>query len=93
MKKVAQYANGIGAPLDRLLGKDGSPLALVKDAKAQKLLIHAYTLRFDQLPSGLTGAQAFNQIAMLLQKVGVDGVFTDHADRLIETFRLTLSGK
>ena len=74
--KFAEYANGLGPWIGLL--EDGRLLSL---AKENDLVVHAYTLRKDQLGD----ATSFET---LLEKVlfqqGVDGVFSDHPDAVLQ---------
>jgi len=44
--------------------------------------VHAYTLRADQLPSSI-GSMA-EAVRILVSEAGLDGVFTDHPDQVIQ---------
>jgi glycerophosphoryl diester phosphodiesterase len=85
LKKIATYADGIGAnkALVVPVAPDGSlrpPTDLVARAHALKLLVHVWTLRIDKqfLPAGYDGhpEAEFEQF----RKIGVDGLFTDFPD-------------
>ena len=43
--------------------------------------MHAYTLRADQLPEAVENIES--AVDFLLRRVELDGVFTDHPDRVI----------
>ncbi len=85
LREVAGYAAGIG-PWYRqiLLGKTdaGAPRysTLVADARAHGLLVHPYTLRADALPDFVGDFDEL--LAFLLREQRVDGVITDHPDRV-----------
>ena len=89
LETIADYADGIGPPIHRIIGDvaaKGAPAisSLVADAEAAGLEVHPYTLRADRLPAGLK----FNAlIRLLFTEVGVDGVFTDHPDRVAAVVR------
>ena len=52
---------------------------------AAGLFVHAYTLRADQLPGG---AGSFDDVVRFLAvEAGLDGVFTDHPDRVVAALR------
>jgi len=96
LKKIATYADGIGANKALLVpvAPDGSlkrPTDLVARAHAQKLLVHVWTLRIDPqfLPAGYGGhAEAeFEQFRTL----GVDGLFTDFPDVAARVFGVMTS--
>lgn len=77
LRNVATYADGIGLPLDDLLGYSGKEpeWKAVKDhARAAGLRIHPFTLRKETLPKNLSYGE---MIRLLRGPDGVDGVFTD----------------
>ena len=82
LQKISTYAQGIGPWIGHVYKKgeqnnDFHQTNLVKWAHEKGLLVHAYTLRKDQIPSF---AKSYKD---LLEKVfvqaQVDGVFTDHS--------------
>ena len=84
LNDIATYANGIGPSKRRIEDADGRPVdknALVKGAHARGLVVHPYTFRADALPA------AYRNLAQELRRFyftyGVDGIFTDHADRAV----------
>ncbi len=93
LREIARYGDGIGPdkglviPLDED-GALGRPTDLVDHAHAAGLVVHPYTFRAENtfLPADLRrGAVASDfgkaideQVAFL--QVGIDGLFTDHAD-------------
>ncbi len=93
LREIARYSDGIGPdkglviPLDED-GALGRPTDLVDHAHAAGLVVHPYTFRAENtfLPADLRrGAVASDfgkaideQVAFL--QVGIDGLFTDHAD-------------
>ncbi len=85
LREVATYAAGIG-PWYRqiLLGKTaaGAPRysRLVADAHAAGLRVHPFTLRADALPGFV--ADFDELLGYLLREQRVDGVITDHPDRV-----------
>ena len=92
LKKIAQYADGIG-PEKRLIvpiGADGSigtPTDLVQRAHAAGLLVHIWTIRVDKefLPAGYhgRGEAEYEQF----RDLGVDGLFTDFPDVAAKALR------
>ena len=87
LDEIASYADGIGPWVAHIYqGKDasGAPRvsSLVEQAQARGLLVHPYTLRSDDLPADMAD---FNELLdLLLRDQGVDGVFTDFPDRVVE---------
>lgn len=86
LAEVAEYAQGIGPWLPHVVdmktfgGADAT--GLIDRAHAYGLFVHAYTLRADQLP---LGAGHFNDVVRMLTAIGLDGVFTDHPDRVVQS--------
>jgi glycerophosphoryl diester phosphodiesterase len=89
LDEVARVADGIGPSLTHVvIGSRGAPLstsALVKDAHARGLAVHAYTFRADALPPYAGSLEELLRIFVV--EVGVDGVFTDQADRAVAFMR------
>ena len=86
LAEVAKYADAVGAHVAMVLNEDGTPTALIGDAKAAGLAVHAWTIRpeNDFLPTALrTGDDPRGKgcgdvkLAALLKAAGVAGVFTD----------------
>jgi len=83
LKAVAKVANGIGPWLQQLGQFNNGQWhssGLVARAHQQGLLVHPYTLRADQLPDGVTMAQA---VGLLFGQLKVDGLFTDFTDKVV----------
>jgi glycerophosphoryl diester phosphodiesterase len=83
LKEVAQVADGIGPAMGRMAtwpAAGGAPriTELVKFAREEKLAIHPYTMRIDDLPKNCPSSDALH--AVLFQELRVDGVFTDFPD-------------
>ena len=83
LKEVAKVADGIGPAIGRMVSWPSGGAApqlteLVKLARAEKLLLHPYTVRTDSLPPNCPSIDALH--AMLFKELGVDGVFTDFPD-------------
>jgi glycerophosphoryl diester phosphodiesterase len=86
LAEIAGYAQGIGPWLPQVVdikrNKDIDISPLVTQAHALGLFVHAYTLRADQLPSSVDSiAEA---VRILVEETGLDGVFTDHPDQVIQ---------
>ncbi|MCL9983443.1 MAG: glycerophosphodiester phosphodiesterase [Erythrobacter sp.] len=88
LAEVAKYADAVGAHIALVLTPDGSPTALVADAKAAGLDVHAWTIRpeNDFLPAMLRSGDDPKgrgcgdvKLAALLKAAGVAGVFSDGA--------------
>lgn len=85
LAQIATYAAGIGPDWQLLFGPQGVPLAVVRDAHAAGLKVHAWTVRKENmfLPAVLkrgTAPNAAGDVAGMidiLRTAGVDGVFTD----------------
>lgn len=86
LAEVAKYADAVGAHIALVLNPDGTPTALVADAKAAGLTVHAWTVRpeNDFLPAMLrTGTDPKGRgcgdvkLVALLKAAGVAGVFSD----------------
>ena len=97
LAEIAAFASGIGPWLPQVIeiDKNGSSdiSELVELAHQNGLFVHAYTLRADQLPAELGGMST--AVKMLLDQTGLDGVFTDHPDQVIEILKAVkgLSGQ
>ncbi|HHQ4305435.1 TPA: glycerophosphodiester phosphodiesterase [Serratia fonticola] len=88
MKKIAQYADGIGPDYHMLIVEEKSKpnqivlTDMVKDAHASNMAVHPYTIRTDKLPKYVTDVnQLFDAI---YNQAGVDGVFTDFPDKGVQ---------
>ena len=88
LAEVAKYADAVGAHIALVLTPEGATTALVADAKAAGLAVHAWTIRpeNDFLPPMLrTGDEpkvrgcGDVKLAALLKAAGVAGVFSDGA--------------
>ncbi|MFD0709972.1 glycerophosphodiester phosphodiesterase [Photorhabdus luminescens] len=83
MKKVATYADGIGPDYHMIVSKDSTPTNIkltdmVKEAHANNMEVHPYTVRVDQLPKYVaSGDQLFD---IMYNQADVDGLFTDFPD-------------
>ena len=82
---IAAYASGIGPSLALICaGRDEQGnyrlSGLVERAQARALAVHPYTLRADALPAGF---ECFDDLlTLLIERAGVDGLFTDCTDRV-----------
>lgn len=90
VKEIAKVADGIGPSLGRLvtwLPNDPAPKfsGLAQLARAEKLAIHPYTVRVDELPKNCPSPEALH--AALFKELRVEGVFTDFTDVTIAWLR------
>ena len=89
---IAGYAQGIGPYLPHIyLGKTASGAArfsgLVDSAHACGLQVHPYTFRRDELPTGIDSFEELMDI--FFRQAGIDGVFTDFPDIVVNYLRNT----
>jgi len=86
---IALTADGIGPWIPHVLSwkPDGTPetTGLVELAHARGLVVHAYTLRRDQLPPHAPGLDAGHEA--LCSLAGVDGLFSDFPDLSLAALR------
>jgi glycerophosphoryl diester phosphodiesterase len=83
VKEIAKVADGIGPAIGRLVTWPATSAApeftdLVKLARAEKLMLHPYTVRIDDLPNNCPSADALHHV--LFNDLRVEGVFTDFPD-------------
>jgi glycerophosphoryl diester phosphodiesterase len=98
LREIARYADGVGVNKNLLIPRDPAgkllaPTALIRDAHAQRLLVHSWTFRAENtfLPvdfqigdpanplfAGLRGD--FPAELARFDGLGLDGVFSDQAD-------------
>ena len=82
LKKVAEYAHGIGPDVNLLENKSGGPSEMVLAAKKLGLFLHPYTLRADSESIPGVNFRALHKKLFIDLEVG--GAFTDFADRTRE---------
>lgn len=93
LKWMASFAQGIGPTLDLVIPKDAAgrltaPTTLVKDAHAQGLVLHPYTMRNENsfLPADFrrgTDPTAYGDAFGAFRTyfaTGIDGIFSDNPD-------------
>ncbi|WP_295798489.1 glycerophosphodiester phosphodiesterase [uncultured Microbulbifer sp.] len=85
LEKIAGYASGIGPWFPMLVeGKDNRIVATALTGSAQRLglQVHPYTFRADpgQVPEVIGSFE--QMLALFVDKVAVDGLFTDQPDRV-----------
>ncbi len=86
IKEIATYADGIGPALTHVLAADPKSkkmkaTPLVGWAHANKMLVHPYTVRADDLPPGVPTVEAL--FALIFDVAKADGVFTDFTDKAV----------
>ncbi|NLU75138.1 glycerophosphodiester phosphodiesterase [Streptomyces sp. HNM0575] len=103
LKWMARFADGIGPLVDLVIPKKadgtlGEPTTLVRDAHAQGLVLHPYTMRNENtfLPAEFRRGSdpnaygdAFGAFSAYF-RTGIDGIFSDNADTALlaaEDFR------
>jgi glycerophosphoryl diester phosphodiesterase len=86
LARIAGYAQGIGPWIPQLIdfkvNKPSDISDLVTRAHALGLFVHAYTLRADDLPPRAGTLE--NAVRMLAGEMGLDGVFTDQPDQVLQ---------
>ena len=95
LAEIATYADAIGADLRVLLTESGASTGVTQAAKDAGLDVHAWTLRRENafLPGQLRsagGEGAAGDLAGLvglLERAGVDGVFTDNVAETVRAVR------
>jgi glycerophosphoryl diester phosphodiesterase len=90
LKKIAEFADGIGPEKDMLIDYDPktdsvTPSQMYKDAKSLKLFFHPYTFRVDLLPKYASTYQKLLKI--FVDDLEVDGMFSDFPDVTLDYIR------
>ncbi len=83
LQRVAAYADGIGPSMFLIIDRDSvasnlQATDLVERAHGRGLVVHPYTFRRDQLPAFVDDYDQL--LAIYLNDMDVDGVFTDFPD-------------
>ena len=85
LQELAKTVDGLGPPISRIVSWTTSGRRsvtnLVKHAHAAKLIVHAYTVRLDELPPHCPSSDELH--AALFGDAGLDGVFTDFPDATV----------
>ncbi len=85
LAELTPLVDGIGPPLSVIVDGATPDAARVTDfvalAHAQKLQVHPYTLRTDDLPKCAATPAAL--LDLLITQAGIDGLFTDFPDTVI----------
>ena len=89
MTALADYADGVGPAMDMIVMNESATgelriSSLVNNAHAAGLQVHPYTFRLDpgRMPEYVSDFEAL--LELFFQTIGVDGVFTDFPDRVIQ---------
>lgn len=85
VKDIASYADGIGPSLSHVFNAQGKSTQLVSLAHKNKLFVHAYTVRADQLPTYVKSLDEY--LHKIFVEEDVDGIFTDFTDRVVSFLR------
>lgn len=89
LRELAKIADGIGPDIGRVVkwSDPSHPVLsdLVKNAHSEKLSVHPYTIRIDDLPKNCESPDALH--AALFRMAGIDGVFTDFTDVTVTWLR------
>lgn len=85
IKQLSKYASGVGIWLGHLDLSTSRQDEIIELAKINRLFVHAYTVRSDALPSGISSE---SELIQILQKKGIDGVFTDHVGKTKDILKL-----
>jgi glycerophosphoryl diester phosphodiesterase len=96
MEKIATYADAIGPWAMMLAQPDGDRIKitdLVQRAHKYQLKVHPYTLRADPqlIPPPLGSFDKL--LSLFIDQLGVDGVFTDHPDKVSDFLSLAPNGR
>jgi glycerophosphoryl diester phosphodiesterase len=78
LAELKKVADGIGPAIQSVIDPDRKVTPLVKDAHAQGLKVHPYTLRIDELPNFATSPD--DLMHLLFHEAKVDGLFSDFPD-------------
>ena len=93
MQKIAEFAEGIGPGYSKLVKNESTKghliiTDMVKNAHAAGLVVHPFTFRVDaRLPDYVGSFE--EMLDVFYYEVGVDGVFTDFPDRVVDFLKST----
>lgn len=86
LREIADSADAIGPHIGHLFtqGADSVPVStgLVAMAHDAGLAVHPYTFRADELPAGFSSFE--DLVSFCVIELGIDGLFTDFPDRVVE---------
>ncbi|WGL18143.1 glycerophosphodiester phosphodiesterase [Microbulbifer bruguierae] len=86
LQKIASYAQGIGPWFPMLIDNTTERFTangLTSTAQSLGLLVHPYTFRADPEQISEVAGDFDKLLAVFLEDIGVDGIFTDHPDKAI----------
>ncbi len=83
-----RVAEGIGPWKALLAHEDGTSTALMEEAKAEGLEVHAYTFRNDQLPRQFKTPE---EEYLFFMEMGLDAFFTDFTDTAVAARKVFLN--
>lgn len=95
LHSLAGTVDGVGPWLDQIVdttGVDGVPMStgLVSTAHKAGLVVHPYTFRAEQLMPGFESMG--EMVAWFVEKLSIDGLFTDFPDRALAALDLERLG-
>lgn len=93
LNQIAGFADGIGINIEALMDPtpegDVQPNDIVQQAHEVALQVHAWTFRSDQLP--IWAPNSDDLLEQLFRQSGVDGIFADQPDVVIDYLKKTES--
>ncbi len=88
LDEIAEYADGVGPSISRIIGDDGEVVddnALITGAHERGLVVHPWTVRTDRLPAYVDNAEEL--LERLYFELGADGLFVDQPDVAVSFLR------
>ena len=82
LAELAKIADGIGPDIGSIITAKREVTDLVKNAHTQKLQVHPYTLRIDELPKFAKSPD--DLLDLLFHQAHVDGLFSDFPDVAVQ---------
>jgi glycerophosphoryl diester phosphodiesterase len=92
MQKISEYAEGIGPWIAMVVKNESTRGSLVitnivKDAHNEGLQVHPYTFRLDHGRIPKYASSFEDMLNIFYYQVGIDGLFTDFPDRVVDFLR------